>query len=298
MHVPDALLDPTTTAITAAVAAAALAVAATGSTAGPVTRRSRGGGLARRGQAATAGALGAAMLTVQMIDVPIGAGLSGHLGGAALLTVLLGARSAVLTTSAVLATQSLLLGDGGVASLGATVLLLAVIPVALTSLTLRLRTASTLRPPPLWAAAGVAAGVSTLASAGALALLLPAGGLAAPTLLQAYGVVAIGEAGITALLVALAAPRTVPERVGRLAVGAGAGAWAVAALAGPVWASSLPDPLDVVAGPLAPLWSPLLAGSGPAFPAVALSSLAAGLLAWSLARTTSVRRPVPSGALG
>lgn len=68
------------------------------------------------------GLFGAGVFAAQMVNFPIVGGVSGHLLGAVLLTVLVGPYAAVVIMSAVLLVQTLLFGDGGVMAIGANVL--------------------------------------------------------------------------------------------------------------------------------------------------------------------------------
>jgi len=76
------------------------------------------------------GVTGAFVFAAQMINFPIPFGTSGHLVGTMLVAVLLGAQPALLVMTCILAVQCLLFQDGGVAALGANVLNMAVLPVA------------------------------------------------------------------------------------------------------------------------------------------------------------------------
>ncbi|WP_048150257.1 energy-coupling factor ABC transporter permease [Palaeococcus ferrophilus] len=68
------------------------------------------------------GLLGAGVFAAQMVNFPIVGGVSGHLLGAVLLSVLVGPYAAVVVMSAVLLVQTLLFGDGGVTAIGANIL--------------------------------------------------------------------------------------------------------------------------------------------------------------------------------
>lgn len=68
------------------------------------------------------GVLGAFVFAAQMINFSIpGTGSSGHLGGALLLTILLGKYAAFLTIVSILAVQALFFADGGLLALGANI---------------------------------------------------------------------------------------------------------------------------------------------------------------------------------
>ena len=76
------------------------------------------------------GVTGAFVFAAQMINFPIPFGTSGHLVGTMLLAVLLGAQPALLVVTCILIVQCLLFQDGGATALGANVLNMAVLPVA------------------------------------------------------------------------------------------------------------------------------------------------------------------------
>ena len=75
------------------------------------------------------GVLGAFVFAAQMINFSIpGTGSSGHLGGALLLSILLGPYAAFLSISSILAIQALFFADGGLLALGANIFNLGVFP--------------------------------------------------------------------------------------------------------------------------------------------------------------------------
>lgn len=67
------------------------------------------------------------VLALQMLNYPIGGGISGHIIGGVLAASLLGIPVGVLSLTAVLLFQALVLGDGGVLELGANVLNMAIV---------------------------------------------------------------------------------------------------------------------------------------------------------------------------
>ncbi len=73
------------------------------------------------------GVLGAFVFAAQMVNFPI-PGSSAHLGGATLLTVLLGPSVAIVTMTAVLLIQAFLFQDGGISALGANIWNLGIVP--------------------------------------------------------------------------------------------------------------------------------------------------------------------------
>jgi cobalt/nickel transport system permease protein len=199
MHVPDGFLDAPTSLATAGVAAAGVAVALRGA------RRE----LDDR-TAPMAGLVATFVFAAQMINVPVGAGTSGHLLGGALAAVLVGPWTGVLCLAVVLMVQALLMADGGITALGTNVTLLGLVAVGVGWLVfvgvrrLLPKKVSMVAP-----AAAVAAFVSVPASALVFTGLFAVGGTAPVdlgTLLTAmlgwHVVIGIGEAVITGLVVA------------------------------------------------------------------------------------------------
>ena len=126
MHIPDGMLTPQVWVPLAGVSAAALGV---------VSRRAARG--LQEKQIPVAGVMGAFVFAAQMINFPVAAGTSGHLVGAALLTVLLGPWLAVLVMSSVLISQSLVFQDGGLTALGANIFNMALLACGVTWLVQR-----------------------------------------------------------------------------------------------------------------------------------------------------------------
>lgn len=62
--------------------------------------------------------LGAGIFVAQMLNFPIGAGVTGHLVGAALAAILLGPLAGFIILVTILIIQALLFGDGGITALG------------------------------------------------------------------------------------------------------------------------------------------------------------------------------------
>ncbi len=123
MHIPDGMLTPQVWVPLAGVSAVVVGVAA----------RKAAKQLEER-QIPVAGVLGAFVFAAQMINFPIAAGTTGHLLGAALVTVLLGPWLAILVMSSVLITQCLVFQDGGLTALGANIFNMALVGCAVTAL--------------------------------------------------------------------------------------------------------------------------------------------------------------------
>ena len=108
MHIPDSVLDAKVIAATVAVGALGLAVA--------VRRLER-----RLGERTTVlmGTMAAFVFAAQMVNFPVGPGVSGHLLGGVLAAVLLGPWAGAVVIAAVLLVQCFMFADGGVTALGA-----------------------------------------------------------------------------------------------------------------------------------------------------------------------------------
>jgi cobalt/nickel transport system permease protein len=201
MHIPDGLLSAPV-----AIACATLSVVAVGAGA----RRSRellgSGAVARMGVAA------AFVFAAQLVNFPVAGGTSGHLIGGVLAAVLLGPSAAVIVMTSVLAMQCFVFGDGGLLSLGANVLNMAVIhPVvgfAVYSLGLGLlgrhrRPTDAARVAAVAFASWVATVIAAATCAGELALSgVAAPGLVLSAMVGVHLAIGLGEALITALVVA------------------------------------------------------------------------------------------------
>jgi cobalt/nickel transport system permease protein len=108
MHIPDAVLDPKVAVITGAVGAAGLCFA--------LRKLER-----QLGERTTVlmGTMSAFVFAGQMVNFPVGPGVSGHLLGGVLSAVLLGPWAGAVVIAAVLLVQCFLFNDGGLTALGA-----------------------------------------------------------------------------------------------------------------------------------------------------------------------------------
>lgn len=108
MHIPDGLLAPPVTAATGAVAVAGFGYA--------MHRLKRS-----LGERTTVlmGVMSAWVFAAQMVNFPVGPGVSGHLLGGVLAAVTLGPWAGAGVIGAVLLVQCLLFNDGGLLALGA-----------------------------------------------------------------------------------------------------------------------------------------------------------------------------------
>lgn len=108
MHIPDAVLAPQVAVVTGAVGVAGLFYGLRA-----VERE--------LGERTTAlmGMMSALIFAAQMVNFPVGPGVSGHLLGGVLAAVMLGPWAGAVVIGAVLIVQCFLFGDGGVTALGA-----------------------------------------------------------------------------------------------------------------------------------------------------------------------------------
>ncbi|MCH1867176.1 energy-coupling factor ABC transporter permease [Nocardioides sp. CFH 31398] len=199
MHVPDGFLDAPTSVATGAVAAAGIALALRGA------RRE----LDDR-TAPMAGLVATFVFAAQMVNFPVGAGTSGHLLGGALAAVLVGPWTGTLCLSVVLGVQALLMADGGITALGTNITLMGLVGVWVGWFAFR-GAAAVLpkRPASVAPAAAVGAFLSVPAAALVFTGLFAVGGTVpvslgavAAAMLTWHAVIGVGEAVVTALVVA------------------------------------------------------------------------------------------------
>src|SRR5574338_1438800 len=77
------------------------------------------------------GLMAAFIFAAQMINFPVAGGTAGHLLGGALAAILLGPCAGMLVMTAVIAVQALLFQDGGLLVMGANILNMGLITVAI-----------------------------------------------------------------------------------------------------------------------------------------------------------------------
>lgn len=121
MHLGNGAITPECVVLTVSAGAAGLAAAA-------VAAR---GEFLQRDRLALAAGLGGLVFAAQALNVPVAPGISAHLVGGVLLAWLLGPGLGACTMAIVLAVQALVLGDGGLAALGANILNMALLPAGL-----------------------------------------------------------------------------------------------------------------------------------------------------------------------
>ena len=108
MHIPDMLLDPKVSAVTALAGAGGLLYS--------LRRLER---LLGERTTVLMGTMSAFVFAAQMVNFPVGPAVSGHLLGGVLASVLLGPWAGAVVIAAVLLVQCFLFADGGVTALGA-----------------------------------------------------------------------------------------------------------------------------------------------------------------------------------
>jgi cobalt/nickel transport system permease protein len=322
MHIPEHTLAPAVSAVTGLIGLAGFGFA-----------MRRLGDALRDRAVVMMGMMSAFVFAAQMVNFPVFLGVSGHLIGGVLAAVLLGPWAGAAVIGSVLIVQCLLMADGGPTALGANFvnmgLVGSVLGYAIYAPIRRLIGGS----PGVIVGAMVAAWISVILSALALAVELAAGGRGGfldilGWMLLVHAAIGLGEAVITGLVlesVLLVRPDLVhdpegvgPGRAGRWWQAGAAGlavALAVAAFLAP-FASEWPDGFEFVGAKLGLLAegdapstfaAPLADYRIPGMPPLKWVTAAAGVagtlavaavgggLAWAFARRAASRRPV--GAL-
>ena len=108
MHIPDSVLDAKVIVTTVVVGALGLG--------GRGSAGSIGGSASER--TVLMGTMAAFIFAAQMVNFPVGPGVSGHLLGGVLASVLLGPWAGAVVIAAVLLVQCLMFADGGMTALG------------------------------------------------------------------------------------------------------------------------------------------------------------------------------------
>ena len=194
MHVPDGWIDLPTSVAAAAVAATAVTIAA----------RRVGPRLAEK-VTTTPAVIAAYLLVAGLLVVPLGLGTGAHLIGTGLAAVLVGPALAIVCVAVVVIIQALVLADGGVTALGLNVVNNGVVPALVAGAAWKALAGRSRRLLP--AAAGLAAGLATLAAGAAAAVEFAVGGtdvVPAQAVATALGaghlVVAVVEGILTGLI--------------------------------------------------------------------------------------------------
>jgi cobalt/nickel transport system permease protein len=189
MHIPDGFLSFMVSVICWIITAAVLAVAI-----------SRANKTFNERQIPLMGIVAAFIFAAQMINFPVAGGTSGHLLGGALAAILVGPWAGMLVMTAVIAVQGLLFQDGGLLAMGANILNMGLLTVALGYGFFRLVQGRS-RGVRL-AVAGIAAWFSVMTGAlfTSLQLWLSGSailGIVVPAMLGIHALIGLGEAAIT-----------------------------------------------------------------------------------------------------
>jgi cobalt/nickel transport system permease protein len=189
LHIPDGFLSFTVSILCWVISAITISLA--------VSRSNKS--LGER-QIPLMGVMAAFIFAAQMINFPVAGGTSGHLLGGALAAITLGPWAGMLVMTAVIAVQALLFQDGGLLVMGANILNMGLITVAIgyglyrgvsnANRTLKLTVA------------GIAAWLSVMAGALFTSLQLWLSGtsqlqIVIPAMLGVHALIGVGEALIT-----------------------------------------------------------------------------------------------------
>jgi cobalt/nickel transport system permease protein len=193
VHIPDGFLTGEAALLGTATAVAGLAVCLRGARSG-----------LRERDLPLAGLAAAFFLVAEAPMVPITVGTQGHLLGGMLAVALLGPWAGALTIAVVCAIQALVLGDGGLTTLGLTITNLALVPAFVGyPLLLALR-----RVLPFAAACGLAAAIVVLLAAAIFVAELTLGAAVSVdrtaitvSIMGAYAVIALIEGLLTFAIV-------------------------------------------------------------------------------------------------
>ena len=240
MHLGNGAITLECAAITLGAAALGLGAAAASLRREPLSRQ----------KLALAAGLGALVFAAQAVNVPVLPGTSAHLVGGVLLAWVLGPGLGAWTMAIVLVVQALVLGDGGMAALGANVLNMALLPAGCVAVGRRLNAAEG-----RWSytGCGVAAGVSVSLAAvlivGQTALFRSGAELAgwqefAARMIATHAWIGLAEGGLTLALVAAIA--SFARTSWKPSVASSLAALAIASFVFP-WSSALPDGYEAAA---------------------------------------------------
>ena len=246
MHIPDGFLSIAISLICWAITVAILAVAIS------KTNKSLG-----EKQVPLMGVMAAFIFAAQMINFPVAGGTSGHLLGGVLASITLGPWAGMLVMTAVVAVQGLLFQDGGLLVMGANILNMGLLTVAVGYGLYRTVTGKSQTTKLVMA--GFAAWISVMTGALSTALQLWLSGTAridivVPAMLGVHALIGVGEALITVAALTFIL-RTRPDLLGEgSAASEGGRGWVIAGvvitlivvLLSPL-ASASPDGLERVA---------------------------------------------------
>ncbi len=283
MHIPDGFLSLSVSIVCWVITAITLSIA--------ISRSNKS--LGER-QIPLMGIMAAFIFAAQMINFPVAGGTSGHLLGGALAAITLGPWAGMLVMTAVIAVQGLLFQDGGLVVMGANILNMGLVTVAIGYGLYRAASGGnrTLK----LAVAGIAAWLSVMAGALFTSLQLWLSGtsqlqVVIPAMLAVHALIGAGEALITVAALAFIF-QTRPDLLDENSASSrGSRGWVVAGvlialvvvLLSPL-ASANPDGLNRVAMNLGFIHTaqthigPLAGYKVPLFQSLSLSKIAAGAI--------------------
>ncbi len=287
MHIPDGFLSFTVSILCWIITAFTLSVA--------ISRSNKS--LGER-QIPLMGVMAAFIFAAQMINFPIAGGTSGHLLGGALAAITLGPWAGMLVMTAVIMVQGLLFQDGGLLVMGANILNMGLLTVAIGYGLYR--GVSTGSRPLKLTVAGIAAWLSVMAGALFASLQLWLSGtsqlrIVIPAMLTVHALIGMGEALITVAALTFIF-QTRPDLIDENSASAkGSRGWVVAGilialvvvLLSP-FASANPDGLNRVAMNLGFIHTaqtrigPLAGYTVPFFQSLSASKIAAGAIGLSV----------------
>ncbi|MCJ7737674.1 MAG: energy-coupling factor ABC transporter permease [Anaerolineae bacterium] len=206
------------------------------------------------------GILGAAVFAGQMLNFSVTGGTSGHLLGAAIVTILLGPWPAMLVMTCVVGVQAIVFQDGGLLALGANLFNMAIVGVAVANFAQRFIQRLAGNRPWVTVVSGFASGwLSILIASLACGLQLALSGtspanVAVPAMAAIHALIGIGEGLITAGALAFVAsarsdrltPEETPTSASRSLWVGGLALAVLLAVISPI-ASAHPDGLEWVA---------------------------------------------------
>ncbi len=220
MHIPDGFLSIIISVICWAITVIVLGIA--------ISRTNKSLG---EKQVPLMGVMAAFIFAAQMINFPVAGGTSGHLLGGTLAAITLGPWAGMLVMTAVIAVQGLLFQDGGLIVMGANILNMGLLTVAVGYGFYRSVLGQNQRTKLI--IAGIAAWVSVMAGALATALELWLSGttqlnIVIPAMLGVHALIGLGEALITVAALSFIF-RTRPDLLGEGSDSAkGSKGWVVA----------------------------------------------------------------------
>jgi cobalt/nickel transport system permease protein len=246
MHIPNGFLTDPVCAVSTLASAGAI---------GYSFARAREAENSR--SAALMAAMGAGIFAAQMVNFPVDGGTSGHVIGAALAAIVLGPWRGMLTMAVVLTVQCFAFGDGGISTLGANLLNMAVVATLVASFLYQATTRRLSGAGGRLLGAGLAAFGSLSAAAAMCSLELAASGTYGlsqvfTAMMGVHLVIGLCEAAMTMTIVAAGLAIVNEKRVlstRSVIIGGLTLAVIVAGLLAPV-ASIRPDGLERVAGDL------------------------------------------------